>query len=53
MRLAAAFTDINVEFVDAVDGDTVAVKAIPMGPNKEFSKGVKGCWRSHMNALSR
>ncbi|OAQ99608.1 hypothetical protein LLEC1_05265 [Akanthomyces lecanii] len=53
IRLQAALSDLNVEFMDGVKGDTVSTKAVPVD---EAGKGLEGpwlgCWRGHMNAVA-
>ncbi|KAK2035018.1 hypothetical protein LX32DRAFT_716126 [Colletotrichum zoysiae] len=52
MILQAALSDLDIEFVDGVPGDTVSDKAIPKTSQHErLSDGAIGCWRGHMNAL--
>lgn len=54
ISLAAAVTDLNVEFIEGVGGDSIPEAAFPPGGSTEsikLSKGIKGSWRSHMNAL--
>lgn len=48
--LSAALSDIELEVVNGVYGDTVKDKAIPAGPGK-MTASEKGCWRSHMNII--
>jgi len=56
VSLAAAVSDMNVEFVLGVRGESIAEDAFPPGSSTEsikLSKGIKGSWRSHMNALQQ
>jgi hypothetical protein len=54
MSLAAALSDIKVEYVDGVDGQEVADKALPPGTvDLNIQNGTKGSWRAHMNAIAR
>jgi hypothetical protein len=54
MTLAAATSNIALEFVDGVTGESIRQSAYP--PPKENIKlpsGIRGSWRTHMNALQR
>ncbi|OHX00878.1 glycosyltransferase family 25-like protein [Colletotrichum incanum] len=52
MLLQAALSDMTIEFVDGVPGNTVSDKAIPKtSEHDRLNDGVIGCWRGHMNAL--
>lgn len=52
MTLISALSDIDIEFIDGVKGDTVPVKAIPKGKDNRYLKGAGlGSWRGHMNAI--
>ncbi|KAK1992731.1 hypothetical protein LX36DRAFT_587826 [Colletotrichum falcatum] len=52
MLLQAALSDMDIEFVDGVPGDTVSDKAIPKtSEHGRLSDGAIGCWRGHMDAL--
>ncbi|KAF2189457.1 glycosyltransferase family 25 protein [Zopfia rhizophila CBS 207.26] len=54
MTLAAATSNIQLEFVDGVTGDSIRQSAYP--PPEENIKlpvGIRGSWRTHMNALQR
>lgn len=48
--LSAALSDIDLDLVEGVYGDTVIDKAVPLGPGA-MTASEKGCWRSHMNVL--
>jgi hypothetical protein len=52
--LAAALTDLDIEFIDAVDGDTVEDRVLPPGGiDAKLNPPSKGAWRAHMNAINR
>lgn len=52
--LAAAASNMKIDFIEGITGDQVPDVALPPG-NKDESiklyKGIRGSWRSHMNAL--
>jgi GR25 family glycosyltransferase involved in LPS biosynthesis len=48
--LSAALSDIDLEVVDGIYGDTIKDKTVPLGPGK-MTASEKGCWRSHMNII--
>jgi hypothetical protein len=55
-NLAAAVSNMDVEFVMGVKGESIPEDAYPPGGSTEsikLSKGIKGSWRSHMNALQQ
>jgi hypothetical protein len=49
--LGSKLSNIDVEFMEAAE--FVSNKSIPLYGNLEYPMGIKGCWRSHMNALQR
>jgi hypothetical protein len=54
LNLPAATTNMQLEFVDGVTGDSIKQSAYP--PPQENIKllaGIRGSWRTHMNALQR
>ncbi|KAF1841169.1 glycosyltransferase family 25 protein [Cucurbitaria berberidis CBS 394.84] len=54
MSLSAAVSNIKLEFVDGVTGESIKKSAYP--PPEENTKllsGIRGSWRTHMNALQR
>lgn len=52
MALAAALSNIEIEFIDGLLGETVPDKAIPAGPEyNRLPEPVIGSWRGHMNAM--
>ncbi|KAI0121173.1 glycosyltransferase family 25 protein [Xylariales sp. AK1849] len=52
MALAAALSNIEIEFIDGLLGETVPDKAIPAGPEyTRLPEPVIGSWRGHMNAV--
>lgn len=54
ITLAAATSNIKLEFVDGVTGDTIKESAYPPPQeNLRLSVGIRGSWRTHMNALQR
>ncbi|TVY47724.1 hypothetical protein LOCC1_G002397 [Lachnellula occidentalis] len=52
LALAAAVSNIKIDFIDGVKGDEVPDKAIPKFKNR-VKDGEIGCWRAHMNAIQR
>jgi hypothetical protein len=56
ISLAAAASNMNVEFVMGVRAESIPEDALPPEGSTEsikLSKGIKGSWRSHMNALQQ
>ncbi|KAK8852203.1 glycosyltransferase family 25 protein [Apiospora arundinis] len=56
MTLAAAVSNLTLDWVDGVDGDTVEERVLPPGDrpkSKSSDTAVRGSWRAHMNALRR
>lgn len=54
ISLAAAVSGMEVDFIAGVGGDSIPEAALPPVGSSEsvkLSKGIKGSWRSHMNAL--
>ncbi|CAG8949002.1 hypothetical protein HYFRA_00002130 [Hymenoscyphus fraxineus] len=54
VSLAAAVSNFQIDFIEGVGGGSVPDNALPPEGSKEsvnLSKGVRGSWRSHMNAL--
>lgn len=52
MYLAAALSNIEIEFIDGLQGETVPDKAIPAGPEyTRLPEPVIGSWRGHLNAI--
>ncbi|KAK1462097.1 hypothetical protein CMEL01_14064 [Colletotrichum melonis] len=52
MILQAALSEIEINFVDGVPGNTVVDKAIPKtSEHDRLHDGAIGCWRGHMTAL--
>lgn len=52
MTLTAALSDMQLEFIDGVVGDTVPEKAIPKDKSLNHLTGAGlGSWRGHMNAI--
>ena len=50
--LAASLTDIDLEWIDGVDGASIPEKALPYGEAVHRMKTTHlGCWRGHMNAI--
>ncbi len=52
MVLQAALSDIQIEFIDGVQGKDVPDKAVPktLPDSKRPSEANIGSWRAHMNA---
>ncbi|KAI4924555.1 hypothetical protein J4E85_007671 [Alternaria conjuncta] len=54
MSLAAAISNIKLEFVEGVTGESIKNKAYPLPEeNRKLSAGIRGSWRTHMNALQQ
>jgi hypothetical protein len=56
VNLAAAVSNMKVEFVMGVRGESIPEDALPPGGSTENIRlpiGIKGSWRSHMNALQQ
>lgn len=52
MALAGALTGVKFDWIDGVSGDDVPDTVLPADSlDKRLSKGNKGSWRAHMNAL--
>jgi hypothetical protein len=54
MSLSAAVSNVKIEFVEGVTGESINEKAYPPPEeNRKHSAGIRGSWRTHMNALQR
>lgn len=54
MALAGALTGVEFDWIEGVAGDDVPDDVLPLDSlGKHISKGNKGSWRAHMNALRR
>ncbi|KAF2747335.1 glycosyltransferase family 25 protein [Sporormia fimetaria CBS 119925] len=54
MALAAATSNIKLDYVDGVTGESINQKAYPPpDENIKLREGIKGSWRTHMNAMQR
>jgi hypothetical protein len=54
MSLSAAISNIKLEFVEGVTGESINEKAYPPPEeNRKLSAGIRGSWRTHMNALQK
>ncbi|ETI22958.1 hypothetical protein G647_04753 [Cladophialophora carrionii CBS 160.54] len=51
LTLAGAVSNIKVEFIDGVHGDTVLDKVIPPKHVDNPEAALRGSWRAHVNAL--
>jgi hypothetical protein len=51
LALAASYTGITLDWIDGVDGDSIGETAYPPGNHRTISKGNRGSWRAHMNAI--
>ena len=52
MTLQAGVSDVGIEFVDGVKGDSIPDSAIPSSPDHaRLLPGTLGSWRAHMNAV--
>jgi hypothetical protein len=54
MSLSAAISNIKLDFVDGVTGDSIKQSAYPPpDENRKLLPGIRGSWRTHMNALQK
>ncbi|KAF2120705.1 hypothetical protein BDV96DRAFT_683139 [Lophiotrema nucula] len=54
ITLSAATSNVQLEFVDGVTGDSIKQSAYPPPEeNIKLQAGIRGSWRTHMNALQR
>ncbi|KAF1830599.1 hypothetical protein BDW02DRAFT_642038 [Decorospora gaudefroyi] len=54
ITLSSAVSNIKLEFVEGVTGASIHDKAYPPPEaNKKLLSGIRGSWRTHMNALQR
>lgn len=54
ISLSAATSNMKLEFVNGVTGDSIKQSAYPPPEeNIKLSEGIRGSWRTHMNALQR
>lgn len=52
MVLAAALSNVDIEFIDGVSGEDVPDKAVLTSPDHERLPNPSiGSWRAHMNAI--
>ncbi|OCT54584.1 glycosyltransferase family 25 protein [Cladophialophora carrionii] len=51
--LAAAVSNLHIERVDGVHGDTILDKVLPPDHPEHIDPARLGSWRAHMNAISR
>ncbi|EXJ63176.1 hypothetical protein A1O7_03622 [Cladophialophora yegresii CBS 114405] len=51
LALAAAVSNIQVEFINGVHGDTVLDKVLPPKHVENPEAALRGSWRAHVNAL--
>jgi hypothetical protein len=52
LSLAASLTNISVEYMEGIKGDTIVDKALPSGQeNRKIPETMLGSWRAHMNAI--
>ncbi len=52
ITLAAALSDLEIEFIDGVEGKNVPDKALPSASGLErLPDAVVGSWRAHLNAI--
>jgi len=54
MTLSAAASNIQLDFVDGVTGESIKQSAYPPpDENRSLLSGIRGSWRTHMNALQK
>lgn len=52
MVLQAAVSNVEIEFVDGVKGDTIPDSAIPLARGSgRLPPATLGSWRAHLNAI--
>ncbi|KAF2805738.1 uncharacterized protein BDZ99DRAFT_511140 [Mytilinidion resinicola] len=51
VSLAAALSNLQLDWIDGVKGADVLDKVLPPGDYQNPPDSVKGCWRAHMKAL--
>ncbi|KAL7626954.1 hypothetical protein AAE478_003729 [Parahypoxylon ruwenzoriense] len=52
MVLGASLSNLEIEFIDGVDGKNIPDKALPTSPDHERQpEPVVGSWRAHINAI--
>ena len=52
LSLAASLTNITIDYVDGVKGESVVNKSLPLGQERrKFPEPMLGSWRAHMNAI--
>lgn len=51
LSLMGAVSDIKFDYVDAVKGETIPDRALPIGDPQRFNNAGRGSWRAHMNAI--
>ena len=50
--LAASLTNVTVDYIDGVKGDTIVNQSLPNGQEQRtISNPMLGSWRAHMNAI--
>ena len=50
--IGSTVTNLHVDFVDGVRGDSIAEKAFPPGKPVTLKPPVVGAWRAHIDAIS-
>ncbi|RMZ76359.1 hypothetical protein DV738_g4961, partial [Chaetothyriales sp. CBS 135597] len=50
--LSAAVSDIHIDFLEGVRGETVLKDVLPAAIKEEYGPKIIGSWRAHINALS-
>ncbi|KAF1988240.1 glycosyltransferase family 25 protein [Aulographum hederae CBS 113979] len=51
LTLAAATTNLSIDWIDGIKGEDVSDKSLPPGMfEANLPAGPKGCWRAHLNA---
>ena len=51
LTLAAAFSQMKLNWIDGVHSTTVPERSLPPGERLGLSSGGRGSWRGHMNAI--
>jgi len=50
--VAAAVSNISVDFIDSVRRDSIPDKVLPVGHRQDLKDGEVGAWRTHLNTYS-
>ena len=52
LSLAASLTNLKLDYIDGIRGETIPNKALPKGQEeRKMPNNTLGSWRAHMNAI--